>query len=62
MPFWINQVLEYLVLLMALVIIFLTLFKWKRRDLFIQSSIWCFCIAMAIEIPTDIITQNTGGG
>ena len=58
--FYINQVLQFLVLLMSMVIIYLTLFKWKRRDLFIQSTIWLFFTGMVLRIYEDLHTQITG--
>ena len=37
-----------LILVYAVVLVFLSLFKWKRRDLFTQSMLWLTLLTVAV--------------
>lgn len=49
-----NYGLRLLVMVFDLLLLYWTIFKWKRRDLFIQSMLWLLLISIVIDTAQEI--------
>ena len=42
------------VILMDIILLFLTLFRWKRRDFVVQTVLWSLLVAFILQV-VDIV-------
>ena len=58
--FYINMGLSFMTMFMALGLILLTMFRWNRRDLFVQGTLWAFFLGLVLGSSVAILEVDEG--